>query len=168
MEVFILPHPFKINHEAQICNQTALNSQCLCLPVFSPSDGSIERRSLALRLQSHDNILSLDCFALSWQSELEWASPFVFSEPGSVIQPPEIWSYLGKAPLFVSRYSLSPFCTSSSSLLHFCRFSSSAGSGHKEITYKQNGEQRKHQYSEHVGDKAVEIIGLPSDVTDRI
>lgn len=28
--------------------------------------------------------------------------------------------------------------------------------------------QRKHEYSEHVGDKAIEIIGLPSDVTDRI
>lgn len=121
-----------------------------------------------LCLQSHDNILSLDCFAPSWRSELEWASSFIFSEPGTVIQPTEIWDYLGKAPLFVSRYSLRPFCTSSSSLLHFRRFSSSIGSGHKEITYKQNGEQRKHQYSEHVGDKAVEIIGLPSDVTDRI
>lgn len=121
-----------------------------------------------LCLQSHDNILSLDCFPLSWQSELERTSPFIFSESGSVIQPTEIWGYLGKALLLVSRYSLSPFWTSSSSLLHFCRFSSSVGSGHKEITYKQNGEQRKHQYFEHVGDKAVEIIGLHSDATDRI
>lgn len=144
------------------------DSQHLCLPVFSPSDGSIERRSPAHVCKSHDNILSLGCVALSWQSELERASPFVFSEPASVIQPTDVWGYLGKARLFISRYSLSPFCTSSSRLLHFRRFSSSTGSGHKDITYKENGEQRKHQYSVHVRDKAGEIIGLPTDVTDRI
>ena len=43
--------------------------------------------------------------------------------------------YLGKALLLVSRYSLRPFCTWSSSLLQFFRLSSRWGSGHRLITW---------------------------------
>jgi len=41
---------------------------------------------------------------------------------------------LGKALRLVSRYSLSPFCTSSSKLLQSLRLANRRGSGHTSIT----------------------------------
>ena len=63
------------------------------------------------------------------------AGQVVWTEPQAMLAGKHT-AYLGKDPLFVSRYSLSPFWTSSSSLLQSFKLANRRGSGHRSITYK--------------------------------
>lgn len=168
MEVILLPailyRPIPTErHRYTLCNRTALHLQLLCLPVFSPSDGSIERHSLSRCLHSHDNTISLHFFAVLFLGTVNWSEPLL-----SYVVNQKVWSSPLKSEVTWEKHlSWSPGIHSALSARApvicyiFAGFLAAQDQGTKTSPISRAGTQETSVFWA-CGHKALEIIELPS------